>query len=86
MAFRTAVVFAGFLIGLGGLARESFAQYYRRKHTRRLGIIHLRDISRLRQLMTMMHRCRLVITICRPPVDPTPAQPVLVKSIPWRPD
>src|SRR5215510_11475538 len=28
MAFRTAVVIAGFLIGLGGLARESFAQYY----------------------------------------------------------
>src|SRR5262245_46206975 len=28
MAFRTAVVIAGFLIGLGGLGRESFAQYY----------------------------------------------------------
>ena len=28
MAFRTAVVIASFLIGLGGLARESFAQYY----------------------------------------------------------
>ena len=87
MAFRTAIVIAIFLIGLGGLARESFAQYSPRKHTRRLGIIHLRDISRLPQLMpTTMHRCRLVITICRPPVDPTSAQPILVKSIPWRPD
>jgi lipoprotein-anchoring transpeptidase ErfK/SrfK len=28
MAFRTAIVIASFLIGLGGLARESFAQYY----------------------------------------------------------
>src|SRR6266446_377423 len=28
MAFRTAVVIASFMIGLGGLARESFAQYY----------------------------------------------------------
>src|SRR4029450_10834410 len=28
MAFRTAVVIASFLIGLGALARESFAQYY----------------------------------------------------------
>jgi hypothetical protein len=28
MAFRTAVVIASFLIGLGGLVRESFAQYY----------------------------------------------------------
>ena len=28
MAFRTAVVIASFLVGLGGLARESFAQYY----------------------------------------------------------
>ena len=28
MAFRTAVVIASCLIGLGGLARESFAQYY----------------------------------------------------------
>jgi lipoprotein-anchoring transpeptidase ErfK/SrfK len=28
MAFRTAVVIASFLIGLGGMARESFAQYY----------------------------------------------------------
>ena len=28
MAFRAAVVIASFLIGLGGLARESFAQYY----------------------------------------------------------
>src|SRR5262249_59045913 len=28
MAFRTAVVIASVLIGLGGLARESFAQYY----------------------------------------------------------
>ena len=47
----------------------------------RLGIIHLRDIRRLRQLMpTTMDHCRLVITI------PTPAQPVLVKSIPWRLD
>jgi hypothetical protein len=42
----------------------------------------LRDISRLPQLMpTTMHRCRLAITICRPPVDPTSAQPILVKSI-----
>ena len=81
MAFRTAVVIASFLIGLGAVARESFAQYYPRKHTRRLGIIHLRDIRRLRQLMpTTMDHCRLVITI------PTPAQPVLVKSIPWRLD
>ena len=50
-----------------------------RKHTRRLGIIHLRDISRFRQLMPTM------ITICRLAVDPTPAQPVLVKSIPPAP-
>src|SRR5215468_5460918 len=28
MAFRTAVVIASFLIGLGAVARESFAQYY----------------------------------------------------------
>ena len=28
MTFRTAIVIASFLIGLGGLARESFAQYY----------------------------------------------------------
>jgi lipoprotein-anchoring transpeptidase ErfK/SrfK len=28
MAFRTAVVIASFLVGVGGLARESFAQYY----------------------------------------------------------
>jgi hypothetical protein len=28
MAFRTAIVIASFLIGLEGLARESFAQYY----------------------------------------------------------
>jgi len=28
MAFRTAVVIASLLIGLGGLVRESFAQYY----------------------------------------------------------
>jgi len=28
MVFRTAVVIASFLIGLAGLARESFAQYY----------------------------------------------------------
>ena len=28
MAFRTAVVIASFLIGLGAMARESFAQYY----------------------------------------------------------
>jgi hypothetical protein len=52
----------------------------RRKHTRRLGIIHLRDISRFRQLKPTM------ITICRLAADPTPAQPVLVKSIPRRPD
>ena len=50
------------------------------KHTRGLGIIHLRDIRRFRQLRPTM------ITICRLAVDPTPAQPVLVKSIPWRPD
>jgi lipoprotein-anchoring transpeptidase ErfK/SrfK len=54
-----------------------------RKHIRRLGIIHLRDISRFRQLMpTTMHRCRLVITICRPPVDPTAAQLVLRRGDP----
>ena len=80
MAFRTAVVIASFVIGLGAVARESFAQYYPRKHTRRLGIIHLRDIPRFRQLRPTM------ITICRLAADPTPAQPVLVKSIPWRPD
>src|SRR5262249_44630782 len=28
MAFRTAVVIASFLIGLGAVSRESFAQYY----------------------------------------------------------
>src|SRR6516164_5800901 len=28
MAFRTAIVIASYLIGIGGLARESFAQYY----------------------------------------------------------
>jgi hypothetical protein len=80
MAFRTAIVIVSFLIGLGGMARESFAQSTPRKRTRRLGILHLRDISRFRQLMPTM------ITICRLAVDPTPAQPVLVKSIPRRPD
>ena len=34
MAFRTAAVIASFLIGLGGWARESFAQYYPRKPSR----------------------------------------------------
>ena len=48
--------------------------------TRGLGIIHLRDIRRFRHLRPTM------ITICRLAADPTPAQPVLVKSIPWRPD
>jgi hypothetical protein len=51
-----------------------------RKRTRRLEILHLRDISRFHQLMPTM------ITICRLAADPTPAQPVLVKSISRRPD
>jgi hypothetical protein len=76
MAFRTAVVIASFLIGLGAVVRSTTL----RKHTRGPGIIHWRDIRRFRQLRPTM------ITICRLAADPTPAQPVLVKSIPWRPD
>ena len=78
MAFRTAVVLA-----LEDWCARALRSTTPRKHTRRLGVIHLRDMSRFRQLMpTKMLHCRLVITICRPPVDPTPAQPVLDKSIP----
>jgi hypothetical protein len=81
VASRTAVVIASFLIGLGAVARESFAQYYPPQAYPRPRIIHLRDLRRFRQLRPTM------ITICRLAVDhPTPAQPVPVKSIPWRPD
>jgi hypothetical protein len=61
MASRTAVVIASFLIGLGAVARESFAQYYPPQAYPRPRDYPLAGY-------------------------PTPAQPVPVKSIPWRPD
>jgi hypothetical protein len=84
MAFRTAIVIASFLIGLEGLARESFAQYYPSQAYPPPRDYPLAGYQPPPPVDA--DRCRLVITICRPPVDPTSAQPILVKSIPWRPD
>ena len=87
MAFRTAIVIASFLIGLEGLARESFAQYYPSQAyppPRDYPLAGYQPPTPLEADDDAPLPPRYYDLPAA--VDPTSGQPILVKSIPWRPD